>query len=134
MSTEAGANTVGAEYRGNYAMVMDAEMLGIAMSLEQGHGTVALDSQGAITRAVRIQLYTEPTRPWIEQRLQNALAAQPRKLMWVKGHTGIKGNEEAGRRVNLAAYGWRVTARPHRVHVTAAGIRQDFPTHAKPKH
>ena len=41
----AGANTTSSEYLGRYAMVMDAEMLGIAISLEQGHETVALDSQ-----------------------------------------------------------------------------------------
>lgn len=53
----AGANTVTAEYLGQYATVMDAEMLGITMSFEAGHVTVALDSQGAITRAAGTAIY-----------------------------------------------------------------------------
>lgn len=37
----AGANSMEAEYLGQYATVMDAEMLGIAISLEAGHTTIA---------------------------------------------------------------------------------------------
>lgn len=113
-----------------HAMVMDAEMLTVAMSLDQGKATVALDSQGAITRLV--QLFTELLKSWIKQRLQNVLAAQAAKLMCVKVNTGIERNEEADRRANIAAYGGRVAARRNRV--IAAGIRQELLVHTKPKH
>ena len=126
----AGATTQSAEYLGQYATVMDAEMLGIAISLETHRFAIALDSQGAITRAM--QLYTEPARSWIEPRMQEALAAEPSCLIWVKGHSGVRGNEEADRRANLIAYEGRVVGRPDRV--TPAGIRQEFPIHTKPKH
>ena len=55
----AGATTHSAEYvyLRRYATVMDAEMLGIALSLEARSFTVALDSQAAITRAT--QLYRD---------------------------------------------------------------------------
>ena len=55
--------------------------------------------------------------------------------MWVNGHTGIKGNEEAGRAAKLrGAYGGRVTGPGRADRVTPAGIRQEFPIHTKPKH
>ena len=63
----AAASTISPEFLGRYATVMDAEMLAMAMSFEAGSSCVALDSQGAITKAV--QLYTEPTRSWVEYRV-----------------------------------------------------------------
>lgn len=52
--------------------------------------------------------------------------------MWVKGHSGVAGNEDADRRANLRAYGGRVTGMPNVI--TPAGIRHDFRIHDKPKH
>ena len=76
-----GAYTMESEYLGRYAMVMDAELLGICLSWGSGQKTVALDShgQGAIRRA--IQLYYEPPRSWIEERLAKCLTESARRLM-----------------------------------------------------
>lgn len=86
-------------------------------------------SQAAIGRA--IQLYTEPARSWVELRIQKACRSSC-TLMWVRGHAGVWGNEEADRRANLRAYGGRVMQCVERM--TPAGIRQDFPIHTKRKH
>lgn len=83
----AGATTRIAEYLGQHATVMDAEMLGISSALESNQRKIALDSQAAIMRVT--QMYTEPARSWIELRIQKALRA-PCTLMWVKGHSGVE--------------------------------------------
>ena len=126
----AGGTTRRAEYLGQYATAMDAEMLGISLALESNYRTIALDSQAAITRTT--QLYVEPARSWVELRVQKSLTTAPCTLMWVKGHSRVKGNEDADRRANLRAYGGRVTGKADII--TPAGIRQDFPIHSKPKH
>lgn len=98
--------------------------------MEARNEVTALDSQGAITRV--LQLYTEPLRSWIEARIQAAMETQAVQLTWVKGHSGIEGNEKADRKANIAAYGGRVMGRPD--WITSAGIRQEFPIHSKPQH
>ena len=125
----AAGTTRTAEYIGRYATVMGAELLGIRLALEAGHNSVALDSQAVITRAE--SLYTEPSRSWIELRLQEAIRGAC-LLAWVKGHAGIEWNMQADRRANLRGYGGRVMGLTDVM--TPAGIRQDFPIHSKPKH
>lgn len=101
----AAATTSMAEYLGTHATVMDAELLGICLALESRHTSIALDSQAAITRAAL--LYTEPARSWIELRLQES-CRKGCTVAWVRGHSGVVGNEQADRRANLRAYGGRV--------------------------
>ena len=105
-------------------------MLRISLSLESNLLRIALNSQAAITTAT--QLYVEPARSWVELRVQKAMAVALCTLMWVKGHSGVKGNEDADRKANLKAYGSKVVGRADVI--TPAGIRQDFPIHTKPKH
>jgi len=49
--------------------------------------------------------------------------------MWVKGHQGERGNEEADRRANFEVeMGWRM----HKTAIaTLAGIKQEFPIYPK---
>ena len=118
-----------ARYLGLHATVMDAEMTGVLLALRNGHSCIALDSQGAIQRLS--QLYTQPARSWIELQLQKENKAGC-TLMWVRGHAGTKGNEEADRRAKIRAYGGRVMSEPNLL--TLAGIRHDHRIHSKGEH
>jgi len=65
---------------GRYVAVMGAEEARVMLAWKG----VALDSQGAVS-----QLGYVRARSWIGEELQ-ALARRPRKLMWVKGHSGTR--------------------------------------------
>ena len=112
-----------------HATVMDAEMVGVLLALQDGSRCVALDSQGAMQRLEH--LYTQPARSWIEERLQLA-NTEGCEIMWVKGHAGVDGNEVADKSAKIRAYGGRVAQRTSIL--TPAGIRQDHPIHSKPLH
>ena len=49
-----GATAEGGIYLGEYATVMDAEMLGIARAWEEGYNTIASDTQAAIRRCINV--------------------------------------------------------------------------------
>jgi len=73
----AGATRSAGTYLGMMATVVDAEEMGVAMAWEYCD-TVALDSQGVITRIQ--DLAHLPPRSWIEERLVSQMAERPRRL------------------------------------------------------
>jgi len=88
----AGATRRKGGYLGEWATVADAEEMGVLLAWED-KDVVALDSQGVIQRIYNLR-YTR-SRSWIEEGLVARMQERPRTLMWVKGHSGVEGNEEA---------------------------------------
>ncbi|KAF8422277.1 hypothetical protein EV426DRAFT_706499 [Tirmania nivea] len=62
---------------------------------------------------------------WIEGEAAVEMAKDGRTVMWVKGHSGVEGNERAYRKAKEVAWVDRRMLRPDIV--TPAGIRQAFP-------
>jgi len=122
----AGATRKKGWYLGEWATVADAEEIGVLLAWEESD-IVALDSQGVIQRISNLQ-YTQP-RSWIEEGLVARMQERPRTLMWVKGHNGVKGNEEADRMAGRTVR--RGRKRQERAVVTPAGIKQEFPIYPK---
>ena len=65
---------------------MDAAVLAVAMGLEI-EDQVITDSQAAIGRIRNLQY--EGARGWVEQRVEAAARRGGKKIMWVKGHSGV---------------------------------------------
>ena len=68
-------------------------------------------------------------RPWIEEELKKRMQERPRRLMWIRGHQGTTGNEEADKRANLEV---EMGRRMHQPDIaTPAGIKRAYHIHPK---
>ena len=121
----AAATRTSAQYLGTMATIADVEALGVSLAWEQCD-VVALDSKGVIQK-IQGSEYQAP-RSWIEERLASQMIERPRTLMWVKGHDGVEGNEEADARAKKEV---EMGGRMHWPDiVTPAGIRQAYTLHS----
>ena len=60
------------------------------------------------------------------------MAEERRELVWVKGHSGVEGNELADRKARETVVVGRLLLKPDIV--APAGIRQAFPLHTRTKY
>ena len=128
----AGATAESGIFLGTFATVMDAEMIGIAGAWEEGYTTVASDSQAAIKRCVNITTGVQSEKSWIEERVVEAARRRgggTLKMIWVKGHSGVVGNELADRRAKDEVM--KGIWNSDRSLATPAGIRQAYPLYTR---
>jgi len=127
----AAATAEGAIFLGTLAAVTDAEVLGIAGAWEEGYKEVRSDSQAAIKRCRNLLSGAQEVRSWIDERVMRA-AEEGLILEWVKGHSGVEGNERADERAREEVE--RGVWRSDPSLATPAGIRQAYPLFQKKKH
>ena len=100
--------------------------MGVLLAWENSN-IVALDIQGVIQRIANLQ-YGRP-RSWIEEGLVKKMQERQRTLMWVRGHQGVQGNEEADARAKREVKAGR--RRKQAGIATPGGIKQEFPIYPR---
>jgi len=129
----AAATAEGSIYLGSLATVMDAELLGIAGAWEEGYPEVKSDSQAAVKRCRNLVSGAQEVRSWIDERVVKAEKLEKgRRVEWVKGHSGVEGNEEADKRAKEGVDKGVWRSDPSLA--TPAGIRQAYPLFRRKKH
>jgi len=130
----AAATAEKAIFLGTLATVMDAEVLGIAGAWEEGYTVVKSDSQAAIKRCQNLISAIQEPRSWIDERVMRAAGRRGGvlRLEWVKGHSGVEGNEKADKRAREGVARGVWESDPSLA--TPAGIRQAYQLFEKKKH
>jgi len=105
-----------------------------SIAWEEGYQTIASDSQAAIKRCLNLADGTIQARSWIDEKAMTALRGLGGgvELTWVKGHSGVEGNELADRRAKDWVSKGRWESAPSRA--TPAGIRQAYPLYRREMH
>jgi len=119
---------------GALATVANAEMLGIAGAWEEGYRTVTSDSQTAIARCRNLASGATRAGSWIDEKAIRAMKELEGNLvlMWVKGHSGVEGNEKADERAKEWVMRGQWGSEPSTA--TPAGIRQAYPLFRREPH
>ena len=122
----AAATAEGDIWLGTLATVTDAEVLGIAGAWEEGYRTVASGSQTAIARCMNLASGATRVGSWIDEKAVRAMRRLEGKLVliWVKGHSGVEGNELADGRAKEGVRRGQWGSEPSIA--TPAGIRQAY--------
>ena len=129
----AAATAEGSIFLGHLATVMDAEVLGIAGAWEEGYTVMKSDSQAAIKRCQNLASGAQEARSWIDERVVEALnEGGEKRLEWVKGHSGVEGNERADERAREGVEKGVWRSDPSLA--TPAGIRQAYQLFQKKRH
>ena len=105
-------------------------MVGIAGAWREGYEVVAMDSEAAIGRCRNLISGTQSGRSWIDEEILELGGGKT--LMWVKGHSGVEGNERADARAKDAVSKGQWFSTPSLA--TPAGIRQAYPLYERPMH